>query len=216
MKIITFYSDTHYSIYSGFFLDSYKKYLSHHELISKKVSQISPTGEYESEGFDLMMLEKVNLILENIDLLDDNPFLYTDCDVQFFGNLEFEIDNYDILFQNDFTSNNHCAGFFIAKQNQKVFDFFYEVKKRLMNSIGSKTHDQTIINNLFEEGYDKISKNMLPYKKYWTVAFSTNGAIWSGQEILVPDEIIAHHANFTIGINNKLELLKRVKEIKNI
>jgi hypothetical protein len=215
MKIITFYSDSHLRIYNDYFLESYKKYLSHHRLISKKIEQISPTGEYESIGFDKSMLEKINLIIDNIDLTDSEPLVYADCDIQFFGDLDFEMGNDDIIFQNDFFPNNHCAGFFIAKQNLKVLDFFKTVKDRFIKSMDGKIHDQIIINYLFLEGYDKIKKSMLPSDKYWTVAFSTKGEPWNGQEIKIPDELIVHHANFTVGIKNKLSLLEEVKILKN-
>jgi hypothetical protein len=215
MKIVTFYSDSHLRIYNDYFLESYKKYLSHHRLISKKIEQISPTGEYESTGFDKSMLEKINLVIDNIDLNDPEPFVYSDCDVQFFGDLDFKIGDDDIIFQNDFFPGNHCAGFFIAKQNQKVLDFFLTVKDRFIKLMDGKIHDQIIINNIFFEGYDKIKKSMLPSDKYWTSAFSTNGKPWDGQEIKVPSELIMHHANFTVGIKNKLLLLEEVKKLKN-
>jgi hypothetical protein len=215
MKIITFYSDSHLEIYNNYFLESYYKYLSGHKLISKKIEQISPTGEYESLGFDKAMLEKINLVIDNIDLTDSEPLVYADCDIQFFGDLDFEMGNDDIIFQNDFFPNNHCAGFFIAKQNQKVLDFFKTVKDRFIKSMDGKIHDQIIINYLFLEGYDKIKKSMLPSDKYWTVAFSTKGEPWNGQEIKIPDGLIVHHANFTVGIKNKLSLLEEVKILKN-
>lgn len=216
MKIITFYSDSHFEMYNKFFLESYNKYLSHHKLIAKKIEQISPTGEYESEGFDKAMLEKIKLIIDNIDLSDEEPLVYADCDVQFFRDLEFEMGENDILFQNDYFINNYCAGFFIAKQNKEVLNFFITVKEKFIQSMNGKIHDQNIINDLFREGYDKIKKSMLPNEKYWTVAFSTKGKGWNGQKIDVPSEIILHHANFTVGVNNKLMLLEEVRRIKKV
>ena len=216
MKIITFYSDSHFDMYSRYFLESYNKYLSHHELITKKIEQISPTGEYESPGFDHVMLEKIKLIIENIDLNDDRLLVYADCDVQFFGDFDFEMLDNDILFQNDFFQDNYCAGFLVAKQNQNVLNFFKDVKERFFKSMNGKIHDQTIIYYMFQEKYGGIKKDMLPSNKYWTVAFSTGGNPWDGQKIDVPDELIAHHANFTVGIKNKLLLLEEVKKLKNI
>lgn len=210
MKIITFYSDSHYEMYNDYFLSSYNKHLSEHKLIAKKIEQVSPTGEYESTGFDYAMLEKINLIIENIDVNDGTPFVYSDCDIQFFGNIDVDMGDNDILFQNDF--NSYCAGFFIAKQSKKVLDFFIDVKERFIKSMNGKIHDQVVINLMFSEGYNKIKKDFLPNNKFWTVAFLTNGHHWNGQDVNVPKEIVMHHANFTIGIKNKLNLLKLVKE----
>jgi hypothetical protein len=213
MKILTFYSDSHLDMYNNYFLSSYKKYLSGHKLISKKIDQMSPTGEYESPGFDYTMLEKIRLIIENIDTSDDSLLVYSDCDVQFFRELEFEMGDNDILFQNDYFPENYCAGFFAARQNEKVLKFFREVHNRLVNSMDGRIHDQTVICSLFSEGYNGIKKGMLPFNKYWTSAFSTNGKPWVGQDLVVPGEIIAHHANFTVGIKNKIFLLEKVKNI---
>ena len=213
LKIITFYSDSHLEIYNNFFLSSYNKFLSENELIAKKIEQISKTGEYKSEGFDYTMIEKINLIIENIDLNDNRILVYSDCDVQFFSNLEFDLMDNDISFQQDGSPNNLCAGFFIAKQNQSVLNFFNDVKETLIKNLNGKIHDQTIINNLFNSGYNKIKKTILPHDKYWTVAYSEIRGLWDGiQDFKIPNDLIVHHANFTIGIKNKLNLLKLVKE----
>lgn len=213
LKIITFYSDSHFEIYNNFFLSSYNKFLSENELISKKIEQISHTGEYESEGFDYTMIEKLSLIIESIDLSDKRFLVYSDCDVQFFSKLEFDLMDNDIAFQQDGSPNNLCAGFFISKQNHSVLNFFKEVKQILIKNLNGRIHDQTIINHLFNNGYDKIKKTILPHDKYWTVAYSEIGGVWDGvRDFNIPINLIAHHANFTIGIKNKINLLKLVKE----
>ena len=211
MKIITFYSDSHSDIYHDFFLRSCQKYLSNHKLIVKKIEQISPTGEFGSEGFDYTTIEKIKFIIENINLNDEEPLIYADCDIQFFNDIEYELKDNDILFQHDYHINNYCTGFFIAKQNQNVLDFFLKVKERFLNTIDGIINDQNVVNYIFREGYDKIKKNLLPSNKYWNCAFSTGGALWTGQELVVPPTIIMHHANFTLGVKNKYLLLEKVK-----
>jgi len=209
MKLLTFYSDSHFEMYAGYFLPSYQEHLSHHQLIAKRIDQLSPSGEYEAEGFDLTMLEKIDFIIENIDLSGE-PFIYSDCDVQFFGEVSHDLQDNDILFQNDYLARNYCAGFFIAKQNQAVLDFFVRVKKTFIATMNGVIHDQNIINDLLRNGYP-IKADMLPANKYWTAAFATDGALWNGQQIEVPESIVMHHANFTIGIENKIALLEQVK-----
>jgi hypothetical protein len=209
MKLLTFYSDSHFEMYARYFLPSYREHLSHHQLIAKRIEQLSPSGEYQAEGFDLTMLEKIDMIIENIDLSGE-PFIYSDCDVQFFGEISHDLNENEILFQNDYLLNNYCAGFFIAKQSQAVLDFFIKVRETFISKMNGVIHDQTIINELLDVGYP-IKADMLPASKYWTAAFATNGALWNGQQIEVPKEIVMHHANFTIGIENKIALLEQVK-----
>jgi hypothetical protein len=210
-KIITFYSDSHKEIYDMFY-KSYCKYLQDtFQLKVKKIEQVSPTGEYETEGFDLAMLEKIEWIIENIDLNDNNWMVFSDCDVQFFKNIEENLGEYDILFQEDIGS--YCAGFFICKQNQKVLDFFKYVYETLKLNLNGKIHDQTVINYLLlNKLFTNIEAGLLNRNKYWTVANSNGGRVWNGEEINnVPNDIIMHHANFTVGINNKINLLNKIK-----
>jgi len=210
VKLLTFYSESHREMYERYFLASFQKHLTGYELRAKRIEQISPTGEYESKGFDLTMLEKIEMIIKNIDFSGE-PFVYADCDVQFFGDISHDLGDSDIMFQQDYFSDNYCAGFFIAKQNKSVFDFFVKVKETLTASMNGVIHDQAVINRLIRFGYP-INTSMLPSDKYWTAAFATNGAIWDGQDINVPNRIIMHHANFTLGVKNKMALLEQVKD----
>lgn len=215
-KFITIYSDTHMEMYEKYFLNSYKEFLSNNfNFFPKKVKQKSKNGEICSNGFDITMLEKINWIISNIDLNDSNYLVYSDCDVQFFKGLEFDFFEKDILFQKDFYDNSYCAGFFICKQNQKVLNFFEKVYETFIHHMNGTIHDQDIINGLFQSGYSDLNKGFLPKEKYWTVGNSTNAQAWTGQDISVPKEIIMHHANFCIGVENKLKLLELVKEKVN-
>lgn len=228
MKLITFYSETHKPLYE-IFVNSFSEFLSEKcVLLTKKIEQKSPTGVYNSEGFDLTMVEKLDWIIENINISDTQPLIYSDCDVQFFGELKFDLSGKDILFSHDFHESfdyswypdnkigksnhpNYCAGFFICNQNEVVLNFFKEVKSNLLQNLNGKLHDQIVMNKLIGEGYE-IKHDKLDPNYYWTSAFSTNGKIWNGQTITVPNTILVHHANFTVGLQNKINLLKLVKE----
>jgi hypothetical protein len=227
MKFITFYSESHKNIFE-IFLESFEKHLKpNHELKIKKINQISPTGNFNSQGFDLTMMEKINWIIENIDTNSNENLVFSDCDVQFFDDFTIDLSDNDILFQHDFSnfdfswfpdgkkgiSNypNYCAGFFICKQTEKVKNFFIEVKKTFLNHMNGYLHDQIVINKLISENYN-INHGILNSNLFWTVAFSTNGNVWNGQEINVPSTVIMHHANFTIGVENKIKLMNKVKQ----
>jgi hypothetical protein len=237
IKLITFYSESHQILYN-YFLESFNKFLSEdYYLLVKKINQLSQTGHYGSRGFDLTMVEKINWIIENIDEYSDEVMVFSDCDVQFFDKLIFNIEDFDILFQNDYSNfdfswfpdgkkgignTSVCAGFFICKQNTIVKNFFIEVRNVLINNINGFLHDQFVINKLLNENY-KIQYGFLNNNLYWTVAFATNGKVWSGEHFEIPNTIIVHHANWTVGLDNKINLLKLVKnkwlmeqKIKNI
>ena len=122
MELLTFYSESHKSMYENYFLQSYNKYLTNSfKLHAKEISQLSKTGDYDSTGFNETMLEKIKLILERFDSSEE-PFVFADCDIQFFGDFKesliSELGDYDIAFQDDIVCR--CAGFFIAKRNERI------------------------------------------------------------------------------------------------
>ena len=214
MKLLTFYSDSHTEIYENFFLKSYNLYLSESfELYAKYIPQISPTGEYNSKGFSHTMLEKIHHIINNIDITDVQPMVFSDCDVQFFSDFSQdiikEIGNNDIAFQDDVTVL--CAGFFICKQNIATLSFFEQIYRILKNEMDRGIDDQVIINNVLRSNPNIINFGVLPSDKYYTVA-STIKSVWNGQDFTLPSTIFVHHANWTVGIKNKLQLLNIVRE----
>jgi hypothetical protein len=199
-------------MYNKYFIDSYEKHLSSkYKLYSKNIGQ-QCNGSWGTWGFIQTMLEKVKWIIENIDINDSNFLVFSDCDVQFFGDLEFDLSDCDILFQQDYFPTSYCAGFFICKQKQNVLDFFKLVENMFSKHSAGYFDDQVAINTLFKNGCDVVQKNMLPQNKYWTVGCYTNGVVWKGQDVECPKEIIMHHANFTFGIEDKLILLEMVKK----
>jgi hypothetical protein len=51
---------------------------------------------------------------------------------------------------------------------------------------------------------------------FWSVGQSNGGQVWkSGQPVDPPQGIIAHHGNFTVGLPDKLELMRETKRIVN-
>jgi hypothetical protein len=213
-KLITFYSETHEVLYGLFHvtlknINKEQKY----DLRTKKIDQISPTGEYESPGFDLAMLEKISWIIKNIDVNDPNYLIFSDCDVQFFRDIDEDLGDYDIKFQEDLGS--YCAGFFIAKQNNTVLEFFKYVYEALKMNLNGVIHDQTMINYILNNNaFPGIKVGMLPRDKYWTVANINGGKRWEPGDIIteVPTNIVMHHANFTVGISNKINLIAEVRK----
>jgi hypothetical protein len=207
-NIISVYSNTHEYIYNEYFLKSYNKFLSKDfKLCATKIDQISKSGNYGTQEFNLMTLEKLRWIIKNIDVSNKNLLVFSDCDIQFFNLLNFNIADKDIMFQDDYYG--YCTGFFICKQSNKVLSFFKEVEN-YMTQMNMKVNDQEATNNVLKY-YQDVLVGYLPRNKYWTIANFLNGKIWIGQSFDCPKDIIMHHANFTIGIENKVKLLESVR-----
>ena len=212
-RILTFYSNSHEQIYKDFFLPSFEEHLnSKFKLTSKIIPQVCESGEFAANGFDKAMLKKIEFIVENIDLSDKSKLVFSDCDVQFFGDIDLDMDHYDILFQKDYFEDARCAGFFICKNNQNVLNFFNQIKNLLENNLNSRVDDQFFLNNLIKNNFS-ITHGYLPIDKFWTVGNFTGGKVWNdGDDVQIPKTIVMHHANYTIGIENKIKLLNIVRD----
>jgi hypothetical protein len=199
-------------MYTKYFLDSYNKYLTESfELIPHKIDQICISGEYGSDGFSNAMLEKINHIINNIDVLDKTPMIFADSDIQFFSNFSKEITDelgdFDIKFQSDVTCI--CAGFLICKQTEIVLKFFITVRDILKTVMNKKVDDQQVINNIIHKYPIKWG---LLSNKFFTVAMANGAKQWNGQEFEISGNIYTHHANWTVGLDNKYKLLDMVKD----
>jgi len=216
MKLLTFYSDSHEEMYENYFLESYNKYLSDSfDLLPNKIEQICESGEYGSDGFSHAMLEKINHIINNIDTNDNELLVFADCDVQFFSDFSKEITeelgNYDIKFQSDVTCL--CAGFFVCKQSSEVLKFFNTVKSILKTVMDKKVDDQQVINHIIQKY--PIKWGMLS-NKFFTVAMATGPKQWNGEDFSLKEDIYTHHANWTVGLENKYKLLDMSREKMNV
>lgn len=219
MKILTFYSDTHKYLYKDFFLKSFDEHLSDHKLIAKYIDQLSPSGNYGSDGFGETMMEKITHIIDNINIEDNEPMVFADCDIQFFDDIKEDLGDYDIKFQDDVSCI--CAGFFICKQNERVLDFFKLVLSMLnSNMTDGKMRkgldDQVIINSIIKQNNTDLKTGLLPRNKYFTIASVNGTKRWNGEtNFEVPGEIVIHHANNMDTIYNKEKLMRLVKRYVN-
>lgn len=214
MKLVTFYTQSHIEIYTKYFLPSFNEFLiNDFELIECNYEQVCTDGSYGSKGFNQTMIGKIEGIVKNIDLSDERPMVFADCDIQFFKNIKSdvieEVENYDIKLQDDIVCM--CAGFFVCKQNEKILHFFNDVLENLKNLVNQGYDDQQIINNFLKSNKHPISYGLLPKEKYFTVASSNGAKQWNGETFSIPKGIIVHHANWTVGIENKIKLLNYVK-----
>ncbi len=216
MKLLTFYSDSHEEMYTNYFLDSYNKYLTQSfELIPNKIDQICVSGDYGSDGFSNAMLEKINHIINNIDITDKELLVFADCDIQFFTDFSKEITDelgdYDIKFQSDVTCI--CAGFFVCQQSQTVLDFFKLVQNTLKSVMNQKVDDQQVINHIIHKHPIKWA---LLSNKFFTVVMATGPKQWNGEDFELKEAIYTQHANWTVGLKNKYKLLDMAREKMNV
>lgn len=205
MKIYTTYSESH-KVFLPWF-DTIKTVEPDLVPIYFQLDQKCPTGEFNSDGWNETTKQKLDVLLAITNSDNNDFFVFSDVDVQFFKpvwNLgKKALETYDIVFQNDYYGSQ-CTGFFYCKNNDKTKQLFSEALK-----IHSRHRDdQTSI----QEALTKVPglRHALLPKEYFTYGMYYDH--WHGQEqFYVPRNMVLHHANWVIGVDNKLKLLKATR-----
>lgn len=184
--------------------------------------QHSKSGLFDTEGFRDTMADKLKMVLGILSAMDDGElFVYSDCDVQFFGRVHNDLENIaniqpkaDLWFQHD-GNGEFCAGFFMARNT----NFARSILKESLEIINNYRDDQPAINYVLNKGrFDGKSGFELLPERYWT--YGAKYGLWKNQtDFEVPNDIIMHHANWCVGIDTKhviLDLVKnKVDELRN-
>jgi len=208
MNLYTFYSESHKDIYENYLLKSLRKNGKGFTLHVKKAEQKTKTGSFYDAGFNSAMKDKIKLILNAINANKDDWFVFADCDIQFLQPLYDDLNSYkdndvDIIAQSDL--GTLCAGFFMAKANNRI----QNLMQIIYDNIESFHNDQVALNNY----KDMVNYKLLDSDKYFTIANVNGGNVWNGEtDLILPSNIIMHHANFTVGVENKIKLLNFVKD----
>jgi hypothetical protein len=182
------------------------------DLIIRYLPQDSD-GIYESDTWNKTMYKKMSYIVDYLKSLNDNEyFIHSDIDMKFYRNFKDDITNLldksgkDILFQND--GFEMCMGFFICKRNEKIIQLMEYVR----DNLDSFTQDQTAVNKLLPT--TEIKYDVLPPRYYNYGPYNGFKRWESGDtDFYVPVDIVIHHANWVVGVEDKLKVINAVKEI---
>lgn len=186
-------------------------------------------GRIGNRSFNSVMLSKVQFVCDSIEANWGEVIIYSDCDVQFFGcpisQIKSSLDKKDIVFQQDSPRNDLCAGFFAMHCNESTMKLWKKVRGVLQ--VNLDTHDQAVLNSMIFWS-TRLSRLLgrfgihlrgpLSFLKYGLLpdSFFTpgryTGNVWTpGMDIDLPDSILVHHANWTVGTANKVAQLEYVK-----
>ena len=189
-----------------------------YEVIIENVAQECSSGNYIKTGWIATMLRKIDLIIKAIEENRGSFFVVSDVDIQFFAptkNIIIDLMGLDkdMLIQKDTPEGELCAGFMVIRANEKTYCLWNIIKKRMIESHNQRIHDQKILNDLL------VKKNN-PYNLLWDYLpnkFFGGGTLtgygWTpGCALPIPKDIVMHHANWTIGIDNKIKQLRYVKD----
>lgn len=236
MKLYCFYTDSYQVLLDDWFLPSIKDSC---EVVLKKSAFQGGPIPFKNEGWSELMCEKVEKIIEAIHECWGSSFIYSDPDVQFFQevvpDIEAHLKNNDLVIQRDGPDGDAaCAGFFAMKGNKKTLRLWQDIRDRV---IAIKGDDQTNLHVLLEREtfLGKCMRRLFMQKLYRRMAprgFNRYGICWDflpiqflsgggadgkdwkpGLTFVIPDEVKMHHANWTVGLENKLIQLKHVRSL---
>ena len=243
MKLYTFYTPSHETLYRKWFLPTLQ---DDFEVRAVRYEQVDGGEQYGTSAFNTTMLHKVDLILEAIRENWGKIFVYADVDIQFFAPIEEDViklmEGYDMVIQkNSWWRGEVCAGFFAAVGNERTRKLWEDVRARLIDQ--ETKHDQHILNELLVDtpslvyrlllGMRKLSRGHLRFgQPSYVNAPNTYGVKWTylpdtyfdpgvshyggwsaGDDLSVPSGIKIHHANWTVGLENKVKQLKYVRNL---
>ena len=214
MKLYCFYTPSHSIFFKNWFKPSASREF---EVIPHEYpEQISKSSEYAKDGWRETQYNKV---LHWKQAVEDNMgdiIVCSDVDIQFLDNcskfLTSALGNHDIAFQQNKKGGPICSGFFVCRCSLKTYNFFDIVSKRLEKIMhepgGGEQYEMQKL--LSEKWYSNhLSMQKLSHDKIWNP-----GKIYKKlKEIVIPEDIKVHHANWTEGIDNKLEQLEHVQSI---
>lgn len=210
IKHYTFFTDTH-KIFLKHFLNSFP-FDKDIDLVIRKMPQECESGVFVSDGWNKTMKRKVQYIVDSLSELEDGDIMiHTDADVVFMkpykSELLEELGDRDIVFQSDI--GTACMGVFAARVSNKTKDFFQTVNNELENHY----HDQEAVNFLLKNTKHNLNVGLFSHRFFNHGFF---GKHYEGEDsVLFPTNMILLHANFTVGIERKLKLIKLALKTKN-
>ena len=199
MRLLTVYSPTHRQLFERFLRPSATEF----RVVAKRLPQTG-NGQYMNRHWLDAMWRKVDFIYRKMWWMRGQVFVFADADVQLFPPvrdfLAHELGDYDMAFQEDV--GTQCAGFFVARANARVRQLYATLRAQLREY----PNEQTALNDML----DLVKWKSLP-RSVFTVGRLTGGEVWDGESLDVPTDLRAHHANYTVGLDNKARLMELVR-----
>lgn len=183
-----------------------------------RFSQTCPSGEFKSSGWNDCMLDKLRTLMALP--TDGVTTLYVDADVSLMPGLAAWCDGASgsladdtVAFSDDVAQ--WCAGIMLFKSTPRVSSFWRTLADL---AVAWNVPDQDALHSLrmqshHQSGRLPIDVALLPPDRFCNWATVSAPAIpppWTGEAFAVPETCLAWHANWTLGIENKLAMLNRV------
>lgn len=231
IKIYSLCTPSHRPMLEKFFLPSLPAFF---DSVVQEHEQECPSGAYNSSGWKFTIFKKILQVEQAIIDNFGGIFVYSDVDVQFFDMKRSDIlDNLgdkDIVFQKDFFKKDFnpllghngpaCIGFFIIRANSQTLGLWRAVKKMCLENKDCNDYDQRAVNIFLRDTEHKVQWGFLP-KSFYNASLSSGKrqgiGLWKpGAPLRLPKKVLMHHANWTVGVSNKMSMLERVRSMVSL
>lgn len=187
--------------------------------------RVGPPVNYKEAGWYHIVAEKAECILRAIRENRGELIVFLDPDMQFFAPLEIILrglmGQFDLLVARDSPQGVMCSGFMVMRASIKTERLWTNIR----DDIGKgRRDDQDCLNRLLRGRIIPGSLSSRGFNRYlirWGYlppAFFSGGMLtgrlWSpGETLEVPEVIVMHHANYTVGLNQKIAQLEYVRRL---
>ena len=204
MDLYTIYSETHRAMFEGYLRPSVPHDLT---LRAATMPQVCATGAFATTGFKEALGLKLQYLRQAVEQNLGRHVMYCDADVQFFTDriqpmVLDEIGPADVAAQQD--ADHLCAGLMVIRCSARTLEWFdlalasYEDPVLGARLYLDRVGDQGILNHF----RDRIDWRFLS-PRFWNRRISPEP----------PDDILAQHANWIVGVDLKLEALQEVRDL---
>lgn len=214
LRLVSYYTDTHKAMCERFVM---QRAWGFDDRRFVQYGQTCPTGDFKSDGWNACMLDKLRTLMGLP--TDGITTLYVDADVALMPGLaawcesaSHELEHDSVAFSDDRVQ--WCAGIMLFKCTPAV-QRFWELIADLSQAWDYP--DQEVIHLLRAQcderrGRLPITPSVLPKELFcnWSTVNLHMPRPWNREPFAVPKTCLAWHANWTVGIANKMAMLDRV------
>lgn len=210
LRLATYYTPTHREMAERFVLSRAECF---GEVIAREYPQTCASASFKQEGWNECMLDKLDLLTRLPQ--DGTPTLYVDADVCLLPGLAAWCERqvaamkfHEVAYSDDVVQ--WCAGVMLFRSTAKTHAWWQLVADMAMLL---DQPDQDVIHVLRSNAKRlPVPMSVMPRDRVANWATVAQPSIWQGERFDVPQDAVAWHANWCVGVEAKLAMLEHVSE----
>lgn len=213
MRLVSFYTPSHKAMFDEYVAPRTGDF---DEVVVAKVPQKCLSASFKQAGWNECMVDKIDMLRTLPD--DGKPTLYVDADVVMTSGMAQWAREYAATLEPDAVAYSDdivqwCAGVMVFHSTPRVALWWLLVREM---SIIWNSQDQDAIHTLRMQSQERggplpVKMTTIPGSAVANWATIGNRTVWAGEPFEVPSGCVAWHANWTFGVESKVEMLRAAK-----